>query len=160
MVSHEFIFIFLFRTNGENSHLCENVFCQCYCNFSEVLFWKLLDHGCVQSSFSTITRQTYNSTLKDTIHFWAWINMHANSFLKTWVNIMILASAKVTKKLSVAQKSKPPLRRTLRQNISLIFVCFFFNQTNLDLKCNIVLTGILGNFSHKLFTFYLLIIIW
>ena len=72
---------------------------------------------------------------------------------------MILASAKVTEKLSVAQKSKPPLRRTLRQNISLIFVCFFFNQTNLDLKCNIVLTGILGNFSHKLFTFYLLIII-
>ena len=61
--------------------------------FSKVPFWKLLDHNYVQSSFSTITRHIDNSILKENLKLkilqtWIQTKIHANSFIKTWVNIM------------------------------------------------------------------------
>ena len=87
--------------------------------FSKVTIWELLDHSYVQSSFSTSTRYINNSILKETLRFkilQTLINIHANSFIKTWVNIMKCKSIKVFGLLSVAQKSHPALRRTLHKN--------------------------------------------
>ena len=75
--------------------------------FSNVLFRKLLDHNVVHSSFPTITRHIDNSILKDILQLkilWAWVKIHADSFIKTWVSIMKRKSTKVPWKLSLREK--------------------------------------------------------
>ena len=52
--------------------------------FSKVLFWMLLDHNYVQSSFVSITRQQQHFER----HPFILMMIHANSFIKTWVSIM------------------------------------------------------------------------
>ena len=129
-----------------------------------VAFWKLLDHSYVQSSFSLIMRHVENSTLKDTLqvnNLRIWINIRDKSLIKTSVNIMKQKSMQVPGKISVAQKSKRSLWRTLDTNIirftyfiHLLFLSSFF-------KFNIVLIGIfLDTFHHSYLPFCLLINIW
>ena len=61
------IFIFLLRTDGKKGHLDQNDFHTVVVVFSKVLFWKLLDHSYVQSSFLTIMMHIDNSILKNTL---------------------------------------------------------------------------------------------
>ena len=46
---------------------------------------------------------------------WTWMNIGANSFNKTWENIMKQKSKKLPRKSWVAQKSEPELQTTLQQ---------------------------------------------
>ena len=101
--------------------------------FSNVAFWKLLDHSYVQSSFPIITRHIENSILKDTLQLnilRTWINLSTTSFIKTSVN-MKQKSITMPRKRLVAQKSKRAPRRTL--NLSrprfTYFIGLFFSQT-------------------------------
>ena len=58
----------------------------------------------------------------------------------SWVNIMKQKSTKLFRKLSVAWKSEPVLRRTLHQDISLIIIFFSLSQKNLVFKFNLMLS--------------------
>ena len=65
---------------------------------SIVALWKLLDHNCVQSSFSRITRYIENGILKDILQLndlWTSISIRAKSLIKTSVNIINQKSMKV-----------------------------------------------------------------
>ena len=121
--------------------------------FSKVpLFFQLLDYSYVQSSFSVIKRHVDCNVLKSILQLnilRTWINIRANSFSRK--------STKVPRKLSVAQKSEPALCTycTKIDDNSLIFLRFFFSQTNLILKLNLALIGILHNFCHNSFTLLL-----
>ena len=87
--------------------------------FLKVSFRKLLHHSYVSSSFSTITRHSHNSILKDTLKMkilLEWINIRANSFIITYVDIMKLKSPKLPGQLSFAQKFESALQRTLYRN--------------------------------------------
>ena len=87
--------------------------------FLKVSFRKLLHHSYVSSSFSTITRHSHNSILKDTLKMkilLAWINIRANSFIITYVDIMKLKSPKLPGQLSFGRKFESALQRTLYQN--------------------------------------------
>ena len=107
---------------------------------SKVLFWKLLGFSYIQTSSSTITRHIDNGIWK-ILYSWRFYG-HGSTFMLilSWVNIIKWKRAKVTWKLSVAQKSEPALWRTLHQYISLFIVLFFASQTNLVFKFNLVLT--------------------
>ena len=75
--------------------------------FSKVFFWKLLDRNYIQSSFSAIARHIENRILKDALQLKVlrtWIKIRANSFIRTWVNIMKQNSTKVSWKLQLAKK--------------------------------------------------------
>ena len=68
--------------------------------FSKVSFWNLFEHNYVyvQSFLSTIKRHINSSILKDTLHLKVLrtsIKMRANSFFKTWVNIIKRESMRV-----------------------------------------------------------------
>ena len=55
------------------------------------LFWKLLDHSYVQSSFSRITSDIENNIMKDALqlnNLRTWMNLRAEYFIKALVNIM------------------------------------------------------------------------
>ena len=127
-------------------------------------FWKLLDHSWCSKFLLNNYKVIDNSIVKDTLEmkiFWTRIKMLANSFIKTWVNIMKQKLMKMSPKLSVAKRSEPALPRSLHQidDISLIFRHFFFFQTNLVFKFNPVFSSKLDSFRHNLFTFLYLLII-
>ena len=64
--------------------------------------------------------------------FREWIMIHANYFIKTWVNIMKQKSTKLPWKLSLSKKKNDPaLQQTLHRNKGYINYCytFFFCQT-------------------------------
>ena len=117
--------------------------------FSKVpLFFQLLDYSYVQSSFSVIKRHVDCNVLKSILQLnilRTWINIRANSFNRK--------STKVPRKLSVAQKSEPALWIILHQNRwqFAYFSTLLFPQTNLILKLNLALIGILHNFCHNSF---------
>ena len=84
MVFRVLIFIFLFKTNEKKGHLDKNDFHTVMEVFPKILFWKLLDHSDVHSSFSTIMRLIDNSILKDTLQLKVLrTRIHSNSFIKT-----------------------------------------------------------------------------
>ena len=119
--------------------------------FSKVpLFFQLLDYSYVQSSFSVIKRHVDCNVLKSILQL---------NILRTWIraNSFNRKLTKVPRKLSVAQKSEPALCTycTKIDDNSLIFLRFFFSQTNLILKLNLALIGILHNFCHNSFTLLL-----
>ena len=129
-------------------------------------FWKLLDHYCVQSCFSTITRHIDNSILKDTIQLkilWTWTNIRANSFIQNLVNIMKRKSTNLPWKLFLPPPKKKRRKIRLRTSISrkyvsyifLVFISFVFSQTTLVSKFKPVLTDMLVVFA----TVYLWLII-
>ena len=82
-----------------------------------------------------------------------WIKIRASSFIKTWGNIMNQKSTNMPGKLPVAEKSKPALQRNCTKigDISLIFIHFFFSQTNLFLKFNLVFINMLDSFHYNSF---------
>ena len=108
MVFCIFIFTFLFRLNGKKLLYYSNFFWKYHSKrYLVTAVFKLL---------STITRHTGNSILKDTLLLkilWTWVYVHANSFIKTSVNIMKRKLTRKPGKLSVAQKSKALIRRSL-----------------------------------------------
>ena len=113
MVFHEFIFIFLFRANGNNGHLDENDSHTVMVVFPKVPFCKLLDRRYVQSSFSTIMRHIENIILKDTLQLktlWTRIKIRSSSFITASVNMIKGKPVKVPGKLSVAQKFESALQ--------------------------------------------------
>ena len=156
MVFRVFIFIILlFRINVKKGHLAENDFRHYYDNFLKVLFWKLFDYSYVQSSFSAIMRHIDNSNLKYPLQLKIlWINIRVNSFIKTWESIVKWKPKKLPRKLWVAEKLSLNFEQhcSIIDHISLIFLCFFFSQTNVVFKFNFVSIGILDNFCHNLFT--------
>ena len=84
-----------------------------------------------------------------------------NQYILTlsWANTMKQKSTKGPGKFSVAQKTEPETRRSLHQkedNISLIFVRFFFSPINLIFEFNLVLIFL----AQVIYLFYFLIIIW
>ena len=103
-------------------------------------FWKFLDINYVQRSFSTVMRHIDNGIWK-TPYSWRFYRCgSAYVLILSWVlNIMKPKWMKVRVKLSVGQKSEPAFRITLHQDISLIIAFFFFCQTNLVFKFNVVL---------------------
>ena len=123
MVFCVFIFTFSFRLNGNKGQLDERDFRLYYGNF----FWKYLSErylvAAIFKLLSTITRHIGNSILKDTLLLkilWTWVYVHANSFIKTSVNIMKGKSTKKPGKLSVAQKSKPVIWRSLQYHFYML----------------------------------------
>ena len=113
----------------------------------KVAFWKLIGQSYVQSSSSTTTRYTDSSILKDSRTELnisrTWINICANSFVKTLLNIMKQKSIKVPGKISAAQKSEPTLPGKLHQNRShfTCFISFFFSQIKLVIKSKVAVTS-------------------
>ena len=115
-------FLDISRCAFKERYLDESDFCQCYDNFFgsailKVIYWP---QQCSRyNSFSAIARHICNSILKDILLLEilrAWIKIRANSFIKTWVNIVIRKSAKVPWKLSLAKKCDPTLQRKLHHS--------------------------------------------
>ena len=78
--------------------------------FSKVLFWKLLDHNHLQSSFSIITRHIGNIILIDTLQLkilQTRTKIPANSFIKTWIKIVKRKSRKMARESSLVKKTTP-----------------------------------------------------
>ena len=125
MVFRVFIFIyFLFRTNGKKEHLNENKFYHCYCDFSKVQFWKFLDHSCVQSFFSAISRHTHNG-IWEALYSWTFFkNGSTYILILSWLNIMERKLTEVPEKLRLAQKSKPVPWRTSQWSRTWYFTYF------------------------------------
>ena len=87
--------------------------------FSKLPFWKLLDHNYVQTSCSRIARHIEKSILQEIPQLkilWTWIKLCANTFIKTWANIMKRKSTKVPWKLSLTKKHDPARQRTFYQS--------------------------------------------
>ena len=137
------IFIFcLERTVTEQ--LDENNFRHYYGIFFKSAIMKLFDHSYVQSFFATIT--------KHLIYHNCWrFYGHGSPYelIFSWVDIFKQQSAKKPGKLSFKQSSKPALRRTLHQDISLIPARFLFSQINLVYNFILCFSD---NFRHNLFT--------
>ena len=86
-----FIFIFCSEQTVRKDNCMRTIFIAVMVIFSKVLFWKILDNSYHKSSFSTVTKYIDNIILKETLQLqilWTWLNIRANSFIKTWVNIM------------------------------------------------------------------------
>ena len=79
-----------------------------------MLFWKLLDHRYVQSSFSTFTRHIDNSISKTPYSWRCYVHGSTYVPMLSWVNIIKWKPTKVPK-ISVTQKSKAALRGNLRK---------------------------------------------
>ena len=105
---------------------------------SKVLIWKLLDIGYIQSSFSTFTRHIDNGIWK-TPCSWRFYSNGSPYVLTNFSleNIMKRKCAKVPGKLSVVQ-----FWACFMKSISLVIVFFFFSQTNLVFKFNLMLVRI------------------
>ena len=87
--------------------------------FSKVPSWKLPGRIYVLSFFSTFTRHFSTCILKGILQLKilrTCIKIRANSFIKTWVNIMKWKSMKVPLKSSLAKTCDPAFQRTLHQN--------------------------------------------
>ena len=86
-----FIFTFCSEQTVRKDNCMRTIFIAVMVIFSKVLFWKILDNSYHKSSFSTVTKYIDNIILKETLQLqilWTWLNIRANSFIKTWVNIM------------------------------------------------------------------------
>ena len=76
-----------------------------------------LEH--VKCYWSTITKHISHTVLKDTLLLkilQTCIDVSPNSFIKSWINVMERTSTELYSKSSMAQKSKPALRRTWHQS--------------------------------------------
>ena len=103
---------------------------------SKVSFWKLLNISYLQSSFSTIIR-CYDNGIWRTPCSWRF-DGSTYVLILSWVDIT-KRKWEVPWKLLVAQKSESVHCSTLHHVISLNIAFFFFSQTNLVFKFNIVL---------------------
>ena len=95
--------------------------------FSKWPFRKFPDHNWVNVSSQQLRNNIDNSILKDILQLnvlWIWIKIHANSFIKTWVNTMKRESTNVPWKLSLEKKYDPALQGTLHRNRSYLTCCY------------------------------------
>ena len=119
--------IFLFRSNVSRGYLDESDFRHCFGNFFESALRRFPDHSWVNVSLQQSRNNIDNSILKDILQLKVlrtWIKIHANSFIKTWVNIMKRESTKVPWKLSLEKKYDPALQGTLYRNRSYL-TCYY-----------------------------------
>ena len=133
MVFCLFIFIFLFRSNGKKKNWMRTTFITVMVITLKITWYQLF------LKFPTITRHIDNGIWK-TPYSWRFYG-HGPTYMLIlcWTKIMKRKWATVPWKLLVAQKSEPVLWRTWHQDISLIVVFFFFSETNLVFKFNLVL---------------------
>ena len=135
------IFIFLFRTKFKKDQLDDNNFRQGYGNYFKSAILKPTYHSYAQSSFSTISfsRHTDNG-IWQTPHSLRFYK-HGSPFVLTlsWANIHKQKLTKVLEKLSAARKPELTLRKTLDEDILFMIIFFFFSQTSLTFKFNLVL---------------------
>ena len=101
-----------------------------------------------------ITRHINNDIWKTTDSWRFWERRSTYVLIITWVDIMKSKWVKVRGKLPFGQESKPVLRRTFNQNISLINEFFFLSQTNLVFNFNLVLIEWFSPQFISLFTFW------
>ena len=121
MILCVFIFIFLFIINVRKGYLDESNFRNCYL---------------VTTMFKVPSEQIWN-TLTTAFwkapytwrSFWTWFKIRANSFTKTWVNIMKQTLIKVSWKLPLATKYDPAFQRTLHQYR--LFFTYFYTSFSL-----------------------------
>ena len=176
MIFRVFIFIFiLFRSNGKKNTWMRTTFIKVmYDNYFKntilkvtwyQLFSKLIkNHEDFKNAILKVTwYQLFSKLIKDYEAHW---KQHLKDILllkilRTWINIRtnsLLDKCDETKmgemywKLLAAQKSEPVIWRILHQDISFIIALFFFSETNLVFKFNLVLCWS-NNFLHNLFTF-------
>ena len=148
------LLLFLFRTNDKKGHLDENDFRPCYGNVFRK-WHSQLDQSYVQSPFSTNTRHTANSILKNTLQFFIlriWINMRAKSFVKSLVNVTETRIDEGAWKKIVTQSVHLEEHSTKIETTFHLFYGLLF-LTNLVFKFNTVLIGIFflfDNVSHNL----------
>ena len=74
-------------------------------NLREVLLSKLLKHDYVQTYWSTIAIHIDNTVLKDMLllkMLQTWINIRANFFITTWINVIKRKSAGLYSRSSIA----------------------------------------------------------
>ena len=114
---------------------------------------------CSNSPFSTITRHTDSSILKNTLQLYilrTWINVRAKSFIKTSVNVTkTKIDEGARKKISHAKMERAPWKNIwtkIETTFQLIYALPFLS--NLVFKFKIVLIGnFLYNFHRNIFTF-------
>ena len=127
--------------------------------FSEVPFWKLLDHYYVQSSFSTITKHIDNSILKDILQLKNFTDIDQDKRLFFHQDLCKHHENKNQRRCLENyhfQKNATWYFNehcTKIDDISLIVRAFFFSQTNLVFKSYPKFIDILDSFCHSLFTF-------
>ena len=119
--------------------------------FSKVPFRKFPDYNQVNIFSQHLRNNIDNSILKDILQLkilGTWIKIHANSFIKIWVNIMKQQSRRCLENHHLKKNTNSHFKEhcTKTDDIWLI-IRFFFSQTNL------VFVDILDSFSHSLFTF-------
>ena len=132
----------LFRTNGKKWHVDKNGFHTVMAVFSKVLFWKLLDHSYIQSSFSAITRHINNNVLKDTLQLRilrTWINIRANSFTNKNDQLHKIPSLHV--------KEIAPKKMTFCLFICVFIGIFFRFRCNLFFLCLLIFYGSWSSFT-------------
>ena len=97
-----FIFIVLFRINIRKGYLDESVFRHCYGNFFESVIlkvtWSQLCLKFLLKNCEAHSKQHFEEILQWKI-LRTWIKTCANTFIKTWTNIMKQKSTKVLWKL-------------------------------------------------------------
>ena len=158
MIFYVSIFIFCLEPTVRE-RLDENSFHHCYgIFFFESIMPKLLDQTTWNCMFKVILQQLQDNltTVFETVHYsWRFYG-HGSPYELVFssVNVFKQKSVKVSGLISFTQQSKPALRRTMQQDISLIIVCFFFSQVNLVYKFLILLfRKFLQQFIY-LFTFW------
>ena len=164
IVFRVFIFILLFRTYGkERNFRMTEASVTVIIALLKVLFWKLHDQCYVQSSFSTIVSQSANSIDKGMQRFYRYESTYVLilSLRREWVKTS--RNEKLWRCLDIAIWTKNPClylkeHCTNIDNISPIFIRFFFAQANFLFKFNLLLIGMhMGKFSSHffyLFTFW------
>ena len=106
-------YVFCVEPNARKNNLMKATSVTFMTIFSEVSFWKLLDHSYVPSSFSTISMNIENGNWK-TPYSWKSFRILINiALILSWVNIMKRKLTRKPGKLSVAQISEPVLQRVL-----------------------------------------------
>ena len=84
-------FYFLFRNNLRKRYLDESDFRYCYSNAFESSILKVTCSQLCSKFFLNSCKAHWQHILKDTQPLkivWTWIEIRANSFIKTWVNII------------------------------------------------------------------------
>ena len=109
--------------------------------FSKKPFQKIVGDNYVKALRSWLMRHIDNSILKDTLQLkilGTWINARANYFIKALVKIMKRKWRRCLENYHSHKNAIPLFKEycTEIDDISLVFICFFFSQTNLVFRSN------------------------
>ena len=100
MVFHVFNFSFLFRTNFKKGYLDDSDLRHCYGHYFESAILKVTwSQLCPKFLLNNCEAHWWHSCEVQLKILSTWINIHDNSFIKTWVSIMKRKSMKVCWKL-------------------------------------------------------------